>query len=48
MSSYLKFTNPEQAKTIYSYNNTEQKLYKAFAAVWYNNVCRINQGTFNP
>ena len=47
MSYYLKCTNPEQAETIYSCKNTKQKLYKTYAVIWYNKVCRINQVTFN-
>jgi len=47
VSNYVKFTNPEQARTIYIYKNTEQKLCKTFAFIWNNKVCRINQGTFN-
>jgi hypothetical protein len=36
----VKFVNAKQAKEIYQYRNTREKLYKTNAVIWYNKVCR--------
>jgi hypothetical protein len=35
----VKFINAKQAKEIYQYRNTREKLYKTNAAIWHNKVC---------
>jgi len=32
----LKFINAKQAREVYKYKNTKQKLYRTIAAIWYN------------
>ena len=39
----VKFINAKQAKEIYQYRNTREKLYKTKVAIWYNKVCRGKQ-----
>ena len=39
----VKFVNAKQAKEIYQYKNTKEKLYKTNVAVWYNKICREKQ-----
>ena len=36
----LKFTNAKQAREVYEYKNTKQKLHRTIAAIWYNKSCR--------
>jgi len=36
----VKFTSVQQAKQMYRYKNTKEKLQKANTAIWYNNTCR--------
>jgi hypothetical protein len=43
----VKSVNAQQAKEIYQYSNTREKLYKTKAAIWYNKVCREKQLTPN-
>jgi hypothetical protein len=43
----IKFVNAKQAKGLYQYRNTRQKLYKTNAAIWYNKICREKQLTPN-
>ena len=39
----VKFANAKQAKEIYQYRNTREKLFKMNAAIWYNKICRAKQ-----
>jgi hypothetical protein len=32
----IKFVSAQQAKQIYQYNNTKEKLHKTNAAIWFN------------
>jgi len=41
----VTFVNAKRAKETYRYRNTEEKLYKTDAAVWYNKMCREKQLT---
>ena len=34
----IKFIDAQQAKLAYQYKNTERKLYKTNAAIWYNKI----------
>jgi hypothetical protein len=43
----VKFVNVQQAKQIYQYKNTKEKLYKTNAAIWYNKTCRQKYRTPN-
>ena len=36
----LKFANAKQAREVYEYKNTKQKLHRTIAAIWYNKSCR--------
>jgi len=39
----LKICDAKQAKQVHQYKNTEIKLYKSNAAIWYSKTCRIKQ-----
>jgi len=38
----VKFLGAQQAKQIYQYKNTKEKLCKTNAAIWFNKICRKN------
>ena len=37
-SAMVKFVNVKQAKETYQYRNNKEKLYKTYAAMWYNKI----------
>jgi len=39
----VKFSIAKQAKEIYQYRNSKEKLYKTNAAIWYNKISREKQ-----
>jgi hypothetical protein len=39
--SNIQFANAGQAKAVYNYKNTKEKLYKTNAAIWFNEICKI-------
>jgi hypothetical protein len=41
----IKLCNADQAKQVYQYKNTKEKLYKNNAAIWYNKTYRARQLT---
>jgi len=43
----IKSVNAQQAKKVYRYKNSKEKLYKTNAAIWYNKTCRHKQLTTN-
>jgi hypothetical protein len=43
----IKFVSAQQAKQIYQYRNTKEKLHKTNAAVWFNKACKYKQLTPN-
>lgn len=44
---HVKYASVQQAKHIYQYKNTEEKLYKNNAAIWCNKTCRQKHLTTN-
>jgi len=43
----IKFISAKQAKRIHSYKNTKIRMYRIFAAIWYNKICKEKQLTPN-
>jgi hypothetical protein len=43
----IKFTNARQAKAVYKYKNSKEKLCKTNAAVWLNKICKTERLTPN-
>jgi hypothetical protein len=39
----IKFVNTQQARLVYGYRNTKEKLLKTNASIWFNKVCRTEQ-----
>jgi hypothetical protein len=44
---HVKFASAQQAKHMFQYKNTKEKLYKTNAAIWYNKTCRQKHLTPN-
>jgi hypothetical protein len=41
----IKFIKARQAKEIYQYKNTKEKLHNTNAAIWYNKICKVQNLT---
>jgi hypothetical protein len=39
-AKHIKFANDQQAKQMYQYKKTKEKLHKTNAAIWYNKTSR--------
>lgn len=37
----IKFTDAQQAKSIYNFNNTKNNFCRANAAIWYKRICKM-------
>ena len=43
--SNFQIVTAQQARIVYKYKNTNQKLFKTNAAIWFDKMCRINHLT---
>jgi hypothetical protein len=43
----VKFSDAQQAKTIYKFQRLKEKIHKTNAAIWFNKICRTEQLTPN-
>jgi len=42
----VKVINPQQARIIHHYKNTEEKSFKTNAVIWFNKMCRFVTNVF--